>query len=77
MARHCMKKSDWLLRIGAAIGITGAILAVTGIDTEKDGLWAAGLLCFPVSMATSMMSIPVATREFRAELREEFKGDER
>ena len=70
-----MKKSDWLLRTGAAIGITGAVLAVTGIATNKDGLWAAGMICFPVSMVTSMMSIPVATREFRDEFRKEFKGE--
>jgi hypothetical protein len=67
-----MKKSDWLLRIGTAIGITGAVLAVTGIYTGKDKLWIAGMLCFPASIVTSMTSIPAATREFRDELREEF-----
>jgi hypothetical protein len=68
-----MKKSDWLLRAGAAIGVAGAVLTATGIATDKDGLWAAGLLCFPASVAASMLSMTAATSEFRTELHEEFK----
>jgi hypothetical protein len=64
-----MKLSDWLQRAGIAFGISGLVLAFTGIAAGKDGLWVSGIVCFPASIITSMMVIPVSTREFKKELK--------